>query len=63
MFECIGAMPGAMQDTWHKICAEFFPTSGYTPTQEMDIEAYSMGDMSSADYKSEIWVPIKNNNR
>ena len=52
-------MPGAMQDTWHKICAEFFPTSGYTPTQEMDIEAYSMGDMSSADYKSEIWVPIK----
>lgn len=59
VFECIGAMPGAMQDTWHKICAEFFPTSGYTPTQEMDIEAYSMGDMSSADYKSEIWVPIK----
>ena len=63
VFECVGAMPDAMQDTWHKICAEFFPTSGYTPTYEMDIEAYTQGDMSAADYKSEIWVPIKNNNR
>lgn len=59
MFECVGAMPNAMQDTWHKICTGFFPTAGYAPTQEMDIEAYSNGDMSSADYKSEIWVPIK----
>ncbi|MEG2348473.1 MAG: hypothetical protein RSB67_02365 [Clostridia bacterium] len=31
----------------------------YTESQELDIEAYSKGDMSSADYKSEIWVPIK----
>lgn len=59
VFECIGAMPNAMQDTWHKICAEFFPTSGYTPTYEMDIEAYTPGDMAATDYKSEIWVPIR----
>lgn len=59
VFECVGAMPDAVQNTWHKICAEFFPTSGYTPTYEMDIEAYTQGDMSAADYKSEIWVPIK----
>lgn len=25
---------------------------------EMNIEAYSAGDMGAADYKSEIWVPI-----
>lgn len=59
VFECIGAMPDAIQDTWHKICTEFFPASGYAPTCEMDIEVYTPGDMSSADYKSEIWVAIK----
>ena len=25
---------------------------------EMNIEAYSAGDMGAADYKSETWVPI-----
>lgn len=59
VFECIGPMPDTMQNTWHKICSEFFPASGYEPTGEMDIEAYSVGYMSADDYKSEIWVPIK----
>ena len=58
VFECKGAMPNAMQDMWHKIVSEFFPTSGYQPTYEMDIEAYSEGNMSSPDYRSEIWVPV-----
>ena len=43
-----GAMPNAMQDMWHKIVSEFFPTSGYQPTYEMD----------SPDYRSEIWAPV-----
>lgn len=58
VFECIGAMPDAIQNMWHKIVSEFFPTSGYQPTYEMDIEAYAEGDMSSPDYRSEIWIPI-----
>lgn len=58
VFECKGAMPNAMQDVWHKIVSEFFPTSGYEPTYEMDIEAYTEGNMSSPDYRSEIWVPV-----
>ena len=58
MFECKGAMPNAMQDMWHKIVSEFFPTSGYEPTCEMDIEAYTEGNMSNPDYHSEIWVPV-----
>ncbi len=57
-FGCRGAMPGAIQEMWHKICAEFFPTSGYEPTYEMDIEVYTDGDMSSPDYYSEIWIPV-----
>ena len=59
VFDCIGPMPNAMQDTWHKITAEFFPTSDYVPTYEMDIEAYPAMDMNSDDYKSEIWIPVK----
>ncbi|MBQ8210574.1 MAG: AraC family transcriptional regulator [Clostridia bacterium] len=58
VFECKGAMPKAMQDMWHKIVSEFFPTSSYEPTYEMDIEAYTEGNMGSSDYRSEIWVPV-----
>ena len=58
VFECKGAMLNAMQDMWHKIISEFFPTSGYQPTYEMDIEAYTDGNMGSPDYRSEIWVPV-----
>lgn len=48
----------AMQDMWHKIVSEFFPTSGYQPTYEMDIEAYTEENMGSPDYRSEIWAPV-----
>jgi len=58
--ECIGAMPDAIQKLWHDLCAEFFPTSDYKPTYELDIEAYPDGDMTAADYKSQIWIPIVN---
>lgn len=58
VFECKGAMPNAIQDVWHKIVSEFFPTSSYKPTYEMDIEAYSEGNMGDPDYYSEIWIPV-----
>lgn len=58
--ECVGAMPDAIQRLWHEICSEFFPASDYKPTYEMDIEAYPPGDMTSSDYRSEIWIPIEN---
>lgn len=58
VFECKGAMPGAIQELWHKIVSEFFPTSSYKPTYEMDIEAYSEGNMSDPNYYSEIWIPV-----
>lgn len=59
VFECKGAMPDAIQQLWHRICTEFFPSSEYEPTYEMDIEAYTEGDMSSSEYRCEIWVPVK----
>lgn len=59
IFECVGVMPDAIQALWHEICSEFFPTSSFEPTYEMDIEAYPDGDMIDSDYRSQIWVPIK----
>lgn len=59
IFSCVGAMPEAIQNTWHRICSEFFPASEYVPTYEMDMEVYTDGDMCAPDYKSEIWVPVK----
>lgn len=59
--ECTGAMPEAIQKLWHEICTEFFPVSEYKPTYEMDIEAYPTGDMTSSDYRCQIWIPIEKN--
>ena len=59
VFECIGPIPDAMESMWQRIVSEFFPTSCYEPTYEMDIEAYTKGDRKSANYRSEIWVPVK----
>lgn len=61
VFECVGAMPDAIQTLWQKIVTEFFPSSGYSPTYELDVEAYGDGDMDAADYKSEIWIPVRKN--
>lgn len=58
VFSCVGAMPDAIQNAWPRILAEFLPTSGYRQTLGMDIEAYTEGDMSSPDYRSEIWLPV-----
>lgn len=58
VFECRGAMPHAVQNMMHRIFTEFFPTAAYEPTYEFDIEAYTVGDMSQADYYSEIWVAV-----
>lgn len=47
-----------MQDIWHKFISKPLPTLCYEPTYEMDIEAYTEGNMGSLNYHSEIWVPV-----
>lgn len=59
IFKCKGAMPTAIQNMWHRIYAEFFPTSEYEPKNEIDFELYPNGDMDSPDYESEIWIAVK----
>ncbi|HEZ7986455.1 MAG TPA: AraC family transcriptional regulator [Ruminococcus sp.] len=58
VFECIGPMPTAIQECWHRVITEFFPSSDYEPTYEMDLEVYSEGDTSANDCKSWIYVPV-----
>ena len=59
VFECIGPMPQAIQDLQKRIITEWLPTSGYEYANAPDIELYTEGNQSAADYRSEIWLPIQ----
>ena len=59
VFRCVGAMPRAIQDLWHQIYTEFFPTSEYHPAHGIDLEAYYEGNMDDKKYVSEIWIPVE----
>jgi AraC family transcriptional regulator len=58
IFEITGPMPTAMAEIWGRIFSEWFPTSGYEHAEAPEVEWYSKGDLSAADYKSEIWIPV-----
>jgi AraC family transcriptional regulator len=58
IFEITGPMPTAMAEIWVRIFSEWFPTSGYEHAEAPEVEWYSSGDLSSSDYKSEIWIPV-----
>jgi AraC family transcriptional regulator len=58
VFEIAGAMPQAIQDGYKKVFDEWLPSSGCQHADAPEIEWYSEGDMSSPDYKSEIWIPV-----
>lgn len=62
VFEVIGSMrplPNPMQDIWKRIYSEWLPNSGYQHGMLPEIECYSAGDMMAEDYRSEIWIPVK----
>ena len=59
VFECIGPMPGAIQELQKRIVTEWLPTSGYEYANAPDIEVYFDGNQQSADYRCEVWLPIK----
>ncbi len=58
VFECVGAMPDAMQNLQKRIVTEWLPSSGYEYANAPDIEMYFEGEQTSADYKCEAWLPI-----
>lgn len=58
VFECVGSMPDAMTDLWHRILTEWLPSSGYSWVSGTDVERYLTPNMTSPDSKSEVWLPV-----
>lgn len=59
-FRCVGSMPGALQLVNTKIFEEWLPGNpDYEIAMYANIEWYSKGDMTSNDYESGIWLPVK----
>lgn len=59
VFEAVGPLPGALQDVVRRIFSEWLPATGYQHACAPELEIYPEGDMSSADYRCELWIPIK----
>ena len=57
IFECIGPMPGAIQNVMKRIFAEWFPSTGYKHP-EYELEVYLPGNMSSNNYNCQIWIHV-----
>jgi AraC family transcriptional regulator len=58
VYESIGPMPGAIQQVWQSIMADFTSPTQYAHAEGPDLEVYFPGDMSAADYRCEVWVPV-----
>lgn len=58
IFECVGAMPAAIQELQKRVISEWLPASGYEYADAPDIEVYFEGDQQSPDYRCEVWLPI-----
>ena len=59
-FKAHGAMPDALQKLNRQIFTQWLPSSAeWTMARNVNLEVYTEGDMSSADYVSEIWIPVK----
>ncbi|MEA5017008.1 MAG: AraC family transcriptional regulator [Candidatus Limiplasma sp.] len=59
VFSVAGAFPAALQETWGKIYAEWFPSSGYELTGGPEMLWNESPDTSLPAYRSEIWIPVR----
>lgn len=59
VFTCRGKMPDAFQDTYKRICTEFFPQSNYEYGQGVELEVYPSADTQNPNYTCEIWIAVK----
>lgn len=59
VFEAVGPVPTAIQQTTREIFESFLPSSQYEFTQAPDFERYPNGDVTAQDYVTEIWIPVK----
>lgn len=59
VLEIVGAVPQSIHSGWRYVLEKFFPENGYKHAGTPDFEAYFDGDMTSPNYKMELWIPIE----
>ena len=59
IFTAIGDFPTTLQNLWARIFSEWLPTSGYELISGPEILWNEGKDTTLPDYKSEIWIPVK----
>jgi AraC family transcriptional regulator len=59
IFTAIGDFPATLQNLWARIFSEWLPTSGYELISGPEILWNEGKDTTLPDYKSEIWIPVK----
>lgn len=58
VFNCIGAVPQAIQQGWQFLNEEWLVKYPFLHAQCPELEWYSDGNAYAADYLSQIWIPI-----
>ena len=58
IFEAVGPFPDALQNVWGRIYSEWFPSSSYELAEGPEILWNEQKDISSPNFKSEIWIPV-----
>ncbi|SHN60306.1 AraC family transcriptional regulator [Paenibacillus sp. ov031] len=59
VFTVVGPFPGTLQDIWGRIYSEWFPSSDYELSEGPEILWNEHKDVTSLQYRSEIWIPIQ----
>lgn len=59
VFEAIGPFPDTLQNIWGRIYSEWFPTANYEQAEGPEILWNEHKDVTSPNFKSEIWIPIR----
>ncbi|MFD3274432.1 GyrI-like domain-containing protein [Paenibacillus dendritiformis] len=59
VFTAVGSYPNALQEIWGRIYSEWFPSSDYELSKGPEILWNEHKDVTSPNFKSEIWIPIK----
>jgi len=59
VFESTGSAPEAVQDTWARIFAEWFPSSNYQLAEGPELLWFESKDFTAPNFRAEIWIPVK----
>lgn len=59
VFEAVGPFPETLQSVWGRIYSEWFPSSSYQAAAGPELLWNEHPDVTAADYRSEIWIPVE----